>query len=261
MPRSTMPFTLSTRGVGARVVGMPLLAAKSTENQCFSGVAKYYGYRYYHPQTGRWISRDPIEEEGGLNLYGFVGNDGVNWWDLLGLTECCKSELEKSVQAWAAFLPGLEAFLKAHIATGINLNHLNTAIKHYTAAVAFEVAAVAYLMTYFPAPLPPGWNLRRSDMYARNVEMLKAWASAAGAIALAELARDVVKNTRKEYEESRKELVRAQQAAIALGDAAQKAYDEYMGCCKKHNETCNDPSPEQKTKDKFAEYGVDPTIR
>jgi hypothetical protein len=31
-----------------------------------------------------WPSRDPIEEEGGVNLYGFVGNDGVNGWDILG---------------------------------------------------------------------------------------------------------------------------------------------------------------------------------
>ncbi len=37
----------------------------------------YYGYRYYDPVTGRWPSRDPIEESGGLNLYGFVGNDGI----------------------------------------------------------------------------------------------------------------------------------------------------------------------------------------
>ncbi|WP_144686707.1 RHS repeat domain-containing protein [Desulfobotulus alkaliphilus] len=47
----------------------------------------YYGYRYYAVELGRWISRDPIEEEGGINLYGFVGNDGLNWVDLLGLTE------------------------------------------------------------------------------------------------------------------------------------------------------------------------------
>jgi RHS repeat-associated protein len=46
----------------------------------------YYGYRYYDPKTGRWPSRDPIEEEGGINLYGFVGNDGVNKLDILGLT-------------------------------------------------------------------------------------------------------------------------------------------------------------------------------
>jgi RHS repeat-associated protein len=84
MHRCTTPFTLSTRGVGDRVVGMPHSVAKSTENQRFSGAAKYYGYRYYHPQTGRLINKDPIEEEGGINLYAFVGTDGVNRWDKLG---------------------------------------------------------------------------------------------------------------------------------------------------------------------------------
>lgn len=44
----------------------------------------YYLYRYYDPVTGRWPSRDPIGENGGLNLYGFVGNDGVNKTDVLG---------------------------------------------------------------------------------------------------------------------------------------------------------------------------------
>jgi RHS repeat-associated protein len=46
----------------------------------------YYAYRYYDPVTGRWPSRDPIEEEGGLNLYGFVRNNGVSYLDILGLT-------------------------------------------------------------------------------------------------------------------------------------------------------------------------------
>ncbi len=45
----------------------------------------YYGYRYYDPRAGRWISRDPISESGGANLYGFVGNDGVNQADYLGM--------------------------------------------------------------------------------------------------------------------------------------------------------------------------------
>ncbi|MEI6674693.1 MAG: RHS repeat-associated core domain-containing protein [Verrucomicrobiota bacterium] len=43
-----------------------------------------YGYRYYDPLTGRWPSRDLIEEEGGMNLYEFVGNDTVNNLDGLG---------------------------------------------------------------------------------------------------------------------------------------------------------------------------------
>ncbi len=45
----------------------------------------YYGYRYYDPVTGRWPSRDPIEEEGGINLYGFVGNDSIDSYDYLGM--------------------------------------------------------------------------------------------------------------------------------------------------------------------------------
>ena len=45
----------------------------------------YYGYRYYDPKTGRWPSRDPIEEFGGVNLYSMTGNDSVNWVDFLGL--------------------------------------------------------------------------------------------------------------------------------------------------------------------------------
>jgi len=48
-----------------------------------SGVT-YYGFRYYDPETGRWPSRDPVQEDGGLNLYGFVENSSINTWDLLG---------------------------------------------------------------------------------------------------------------------------------------------------------------------------------
>jgi RHS repeat-associated protein len=43
------------------------------------------GYRFYNPSTGRWLNRDPIGEDGGMNLYGMVGNNPVNAWDYLGL--------------------------------------------------------------------------------------------------------------------------------------------------------------------------------
>lgn len=45
----------------------------------------YYGYRAYNPTAGRWLSRDPIEEQGGVNLHGFVGNSGLNSIDAFGL--------------------------------------------------------------------------------------------------------------------------------------------------------------------------------
>jgi RHS repeat-associated protein len=44
-------------------------------------------YRAYDGATGRWLSRDPIEEEGGLNLYRYVHNNPVNLFDPLGLAD------------------------------------------------------------------------------------------------------------------------------------------------------------------------------
>ena len=45
----------------------------------------YYGYRWYAPNLQRWLNRDPIEEGGGINLYGFVGNGSIDIYDALGL--------------------------------------------------------------------------------------------------------------------------------------------------------------------------------
>jgi RHS repeat-associated protein len=54
----------------------------------------YYGYRYYNPSTGRWLSRDPKKERAGLNLYGFVKNDGINRLDKLGLSTYSEIQAE-----------------------------------------------------------------------------------------------------------------------------------------------------------------------
>jgi RHS repeat-associated protein len=50
-----------------------------------TGGVTVYGYRHYTPKTGQFLGRDPIGENGGMNLYGFVGNDGGNGFDYLGL--------------------------------------------------------------------------------------------------------------------------------------------------------------------------------
>jgi len=61
----------------------------------------YYLHRYYNPETGRWVSRDPIEERGGVNLFGMVGNDPINFIDLFGLygTATAISEIESSLKS------------------------------------------------------------------------------------------------------------------------------------------------------------------
>ena len=75
----------------------------STKQQDATTGLYYYGYRFYDPVTGRWPSRDPIEEEGGNNLYGFVINTPVNYLEVNGLffgrgadiAEWVKKQLEK----------------------------------------------------------------------------------------------------------------------------------------------------------------------
>jgi RHS repeat-associated protein len=75
-----------------------------------------YGLRYYRSLDGRWPSRDPIEEEGGKNLYGMVKNDLLNHTDYLGQYEIdfhyytiyylfrarCYTPEESNKAAWAS---------------------------------------------------------------------------------------------------------------------------------------------------------------
>ena len=48
---------------------------------------RYYGYRYYSTELGRWVSRDPIGEMGGVYESLFIGNNPIGKFDLLGLLD------------------------------------------------------------------------------------------------------------------------------------------------------------------------------
>jgi len=74
------------RSPGPRKSGNTL-DSKELANNRTSGKTMHvacYGYRYMDPLTGRWMSKDPIEEEGGVNLYGMIQNNAVNDYDVLG---------------------------------------------------------------------------------------------------------------------------------------------------------------------------------
>jgi RHS repeat-associated protein len=96
----------------------------------------YYGHRYYHPHTGRWLNQDPLGEPGfevlrgrrpsplagGPNRYLFVGNNPIrfvdpygldygDWWDLRtwfnsGFTESWYDSANSIGQALGGALAG-----------------------------------------------------------------------------------------------------------------------------------------------------------
>jgi RHS repeat-associated protein len=94
------PFGEVLRATGPMAKANPFKF--STKYQDDESDLLYYGERYYCASAGRWVSRDPIEEEGGENLYGFVQGDPISSTDPLGqsildIFRSCKTCKCKSV--------------------------------------------------------------------------------------------------------------------------------------------------------------------
>ena len=111
-------------------------------------------FRYYQPSLGRWLSRDPIGEEGGINLYGYVRNSPAGRTDPLGL------------QSWGPpFMPPID----------------NNQKPDCLAAIA-EAWATAAIGNNFPGSLPqyPGVT---DDKYQHCVSSCKLTRACGAAIA------------------------------------------------------------------------------
>lgn len=85
------PYGVTLREEGAWASSMPFRYSSEYRDDDLGLI--YYNYRHYNPQDGRWISRDPVGEEGGECLYGFVGNQVSLYFDTLGL----KTSLQKCI--------------------------------------------------------------------------------------------------------------------------------------------------------------------
>jgi hypothetical protein len=122
----------------------------------------YYKYRHYDPALGRWPSRDPIGEKGGVNLYAFVGNDPIYWWDRLGLDplihggrkceECdsCADLIQKG--KW--FATSIKTRIERIIASQLNGQSAVTYIGHQW-QIAMQMISLSNCIGYFVAHKPP----------------------------------------------------------------------------------------------------------
>jgi RHS repeat-associated protein len=128
-----------------------------------SGLA-YYGYRYYDADTGRWPSRDPIGEQGGLNLYGFVRNRPVLFYDLLGRTAYTEGEWDTacSVYAFAARTEAAAAGLPAELrdCTGCSIALTDVGLEY-----GFQST-----VTQIETSPDSSWGMCRSDGKRRYID-------------------------------------------------------------------------------------------
>jgi len=83
------PFGRTLRATGP----MALVSTLGFSGQYKDNVTGHllYLFRSYNPETGGWLSRDPLEEAGSLNLYAFVGNSPINGADMLGLLDAVQA--------------------------------------------------------------------------------------------------------------------------------------------------------------------------
>jgi RHS repeat-associated protein len=114
-------------------------------------------YRAYDPQTGRWLSPDPIQEAGGMNLYGYVGNNPLNYWDPDGRSP-------ESIIGIVEAAPGIVVGATEVLVGIVDAALASMAAPWSTADESLELMAEARLAGRNGCSGKPVWPKRGSDM-------------------------------------------------------------------------------------------------
>jgi len=103
-----------------------------------------------------WPSRDPIGERGGLNLYGFVGNDGVNKWDYLGMHSSADCDRwYKQCNEGCSSIPENQWFRRKMCWAGCNTEYAACLASTDTAKVCYCVATAGAVIIVATATTGP----------------------------------------------------------------------------------------------------------
>jgi len=109
-------------------------------------------YRVYDPDLGRWLSRDLIAEDGGINLYAYCGGDPINCVDPLGLAVVAPAPVADSPTV--PRVPGLttpaedRAAVQALKAGGRSLGWRIAGRVFFIVGAVFDVATVGTAVYY-----------------------------------------------------------------------------------------------------------------
>jgi RHS repeat-associated protein len=102
--------------------GEPVLASADATPLRYGGDVGYYRdddsrlyvrARHYDPANARWLSRDPAGASGGLNLYGYAGNDPIGMMDATGMAPHARQMTSQQRAAWAALFRERQAEIQA----------------------------------------------------------------------------------------------------------------------------------------------------
>ena len=111
----------------------------------------YYGYRFYHPVLMRWLTRDPLEEEGGVNLYVFCSNNTLENVDILGMKISKRIEKKLNEMSIPRYSNGT-----GRGSTQVNLSGVAVSCKNCRLQVSGSYEKVMYVL----APSRPEWGGR-----------------------------------------------------------------------------------------------------
>ena len=126
--------------------------SRRSRKRRFSGVRS--GFRYYNPGLGRWVSRDPIGEEGGEGLYVFAGSDPIGNIDARG--------------RFVITLPGLAALAAA-------MSAKDALIAAATAAGLWVACYCHWEVTYHDRDTHYWWRVKTWWPYTRKRCYFKHW--------------------------------------------------------------------------------------
>ena len=98
-------------------VAVPVLASlryrfQGREWSAATGLVNFR-MRWYDPETGRWLSKDPIGLSGGMNQYEFCVNNPLNMNDVYGLAGIGNRQLDgiKGLSLYLQIIPGVRILM------------------------------------------------------------------------------------------------------------------------------------------------------